>query len=402
MADIQFHSSEMAGFFAELLNGDLNDPQNPIYSFKEKGIPSDRWFACINDLHDAVQKGEVQTIEQLTHFVFDKQPGHHFSEEQQAEAAKKLTGEYIRYHEVYQKHTSVAEKWAEKNQELENDPKTGYSAELDKLCDLFGVTKDQTFHAVLAFTPNKKIEGQAWPRGFIQYSDFSDYYASKDNPQEFVEGTPVQVKKISTPLHEATHIMFKQAGLEGKLNNPQSPGMQRLIDAMEKEIDLDDPKKRISPQMSVRWNAVRAVDEAIAASTGKMVDIKYGLCGNDPENPDVKEWYAGFKPANDLAPFAFSLIRDYMKSGKKIDDRFFDILAERFENREKSNEKINGNVSADQKSTQSDKRNKKDTILKNRVHVLQALGNKRNDEKRTAIQQEKAVQRSLRDREKTN
>ena len=89
MADIQFHSSGIAGFWAHLLNGNMNDPANLIYSFKEKGAPSNRWMTCVNSLHDDIQNGSVQTIDQLTHFVFDKQPGHTFTKEQQAESQRK-------------------------------------------------------------------------------------------------------------------------------------------------------------------------------------------------------------------------------------------------------------------------------------------------------------------------
>lgn len=388
MAVIQFHSSEISGFFAELLNGDSNDRANPIYSFKEKkssdeDLEGKRWNACINKLHDAVQKGEVQTIEQLTHFVFDEQPGHTFTEEQQAEIRNRLTLEHAKYSAAYQKNASTVEQWAAKNQELENDPKLGYQAELDKLCDFFGVSKNQTFHAILAFTPNKGNEGQAWSAGFIQYSDFREYQTSKNNPEEFIGGTPVQVKKISTPIHEATHIMFKQAGLEEKLNNPQSSGMKRLMMVMEKEIDLNDPEKRVSHYASVRWNAVRAVDEAIAAATGKRVDAKYGKRGNH-------EWYAGFKPANDLAPFASSLISEYIKQEKQIDDNFFSVLAERFENREKNKEKSAENSSADQKKASSDQRSNV-----GKAKELQAWGKAKNEEKRATLEQKAKQEKRL-------
>lgn len=337
MADIKFHSSEIAGFFAELLNGDMNDPNNLIYSFKESfpdrarnGEAFGRWYGCINKLHDSVQKGEVCNINDLTQFVFDNQSGHTFTPEKQAEIKQRLTDGYNRYSAVWQAKAPEIQAWADKNESLKNDETRGYRKELDDLCGLFGVPKNQTFNAILAFTPVKRNEGQAWQNGFVQYSDFKSYEQDGHNTEKFIDGSPVQRSKISTPLHESAHIMFKEAGLEQQLMNPQTAGMKRLMDVMRGEIDFNNPRACINKNAGVEWNAVRAVDEAIAAATCKMVDIKYGTCGKDPENPEIKEWYAGFAPANDLAPHIFKMIKSYMKQGKQLDDNFFGLTADSF------------------------------------------------------------------------
>ncbi len=321
MADIQFHSTEIACFFADLLQ-----EQNfaVLASFKENKKGNDpRWMDCINALHRAVQTGEVKNINELSSFVFEKQPGHGFSKEEQKEIKKTLGAAYQKYDAYYQLHADQAEAFARKNNELKNDPNIGYRQELDGLCDLFGVTKNQTFHAILAPTAQKSVEGQAWNQGFIQYTDFSQKKAAA----EYIDGSPVLRSKISTPLHESTHLMFKQAGLEEAFMNPKSDGMKKLVQAMENTFNKDS-SALLNPHAPIRWNAVRAIDEAMAAATCKFVDIKHGNCGKDPENPDVKEWYNGFKAANDLAPHAFKLIKDYMKQNKKIDDVFFGKMAD--------------------------------------------------------------------------
>lgn len=345
MADIKFHSSEIVGFFAELLNGDMNSPDNLIYSFKESfpdrirnGEAFGRWHGCVNKLHDAVQKGVVRDINDLTQFVFDNQNGHTFTPEKQTEIKQRLTDGYNRYSAAYQAKAPQIQAWADKNESLKNEETRGYRKELDGLCDLFSVPKNQTFNAILAFTPDKRNEGQAWQNGFVQYSDFKAFEQNGHDTEKFIDGSPVQRSKISTPLHEATHIMFKKAGLEQQLMNPQTAGMKKLMDAMRGEIDFNDPRACINKNASIEWNAVRAVDEAIAAASCKMVDIKYGTCGKDPENPEIKEWYAGFSPANSLAPHAFKMVKNYLKQGKQLDDNFFGAMADSFiAAKEKSN-----------------------------------------------------------------
>ncbi len=151
----------------------------------------------------------------------------------------------------------------------------------------------------------------------------------KKNASEYIDGSPVLRSKISTPLHEATHLMFKQAGLEEAFMNPKSEGTKKLVQALEKTFEKD-PSTLLAAQAPARWNAVRAIDEAIAAATCTFVDIKHGNCGKDPKNPEVKEWYNGFKAANDLAPHAFKLINEYMKQNKKLDDAFFGKLADAY------------------------------------------------------------------------
>lgn len=323
MADIQFHSSEIACFYADLLQG---HNFSVLASFKENKKGNDpRWMNCIDALHEAVQTGEVKNIDELSSFVFEKQPGHGFSKDDQKKIKTILKTAYQKYDFYYQRYADQADAFRKKNEELKNDPKVGYKQELNDLCDLFGVRKDQTFHAILAPTPKKSVEGQAWNNGFVQYTDFSQ----KKDASEYIDDSPVLRSKISTPLHETTHLMFKQAGLEEAFMNPKSEGAKKLVQAIEKTFEKD-PSTLLAAQAPARWNAVRAIDEAMAAATCTFVDIKHGNCGKDSENPDVKEWYNGFKAANDLAPHAFKMIKEYMKQNKKIDDAFFGKLADSY------------------------------------------------------------------------
>ena len=100
-------------------------------------------------------------INDLTQFVFDNPSGHTFTPEKQAEIKQRLIDGYDRCSTVWQAKAPEIQAWADKNESLKNDETRGYGKEPDELRGLFGVPKNQTFNAILAFTPVKRNEGQA-------------------------------------------------------------------------------------------------------------------------------------------------------------------------------------------------------------------------------------------------
>lgn len=149
-----------------------------------------------------------------------------------------------------------------------------------------------------------------------------------ETDDKYVDGTTMLSRRIGTPMHEIGHWMFFNSAMIGEFEKTpaeRSPAVQQFISTMEAYFSKYPEKNYSSP------SPLGAMHEALASSAGvvirpdSMKDFNY----------KTAELYWGFKAGNDLARVVYPIFHEYIASGKKISDGFFDrvVSDENFQKR---------------------------------------------------------------------
>ena len=304
--DIEFVSTEISGYYAYMFS---NNRFNALMMNEQDSA----FFACMKKLQHSVCVGEINNIDEFNAFIKEKLSD-------RPDKVEKFCYDSIeemqKYSSFYQRHIEPITQYKRVIENTQTDDQRGYSKDLAKLYDFFDVDKNVKCYGILVPVPKKEIDGCAIGNGFMIFYDTE----KKDN-EKYIENSFLPEKKVSTPLHEATHVLFGHSKIKQDLKNNQGKGAHKLLSVLDKYFsDNPDPNGR---------SAILAVDEAIAACSSMVVNKKY----KPKENFDV--FYHGFEGANALAKSLYPVFQEYMKQDKKMDDDFFMQVATGFEMQQK-------------------------------------------------------------------
>ena len=304
--NIEFVSTEMSGFYAYMFS---NNRLNKLMINKQDTC----FFNCMKTLLSSVCVGEINNIDEFNAFIKEKLSD-------RPDKVEKFCYDSIeemqKYSSFYQQHIEPITRYKRVIENTQTDDQRGYSKDLSKLYDFFDVDKNVKCYGILALVPKKEIDGCAIGNGFMIFYDTD----RKDN-EKYIENSFLPERKVSTPLHEATHVLFGYSKIKQDLKNNQGKGAHKLLSVLDKYFS-DNPDQN-------GRSAILAVDEAIAACSSMVVNTKY----KPKENFDV--FYHGFEGANALAKSLYPVFQEYMKQGKKMDDDFFMQVATSFEMQQK-------------------------------------------------------------------
>ena len=305
--DIEFVSTEMSGFYAYMF---INNRFNKLMINKQDPC----FFNCMKTLLSSVCVGEINNIDEFNAFIKEKLSDRPDKVEQFCHDSIKEMQEYSSF---YQRHIEPISQYKRVIENTQIDAQKGYSEDLAKLYDFFDVDKNFKCYGILAPVPKKEIDGCAIGNGFFMIF----YNNEKKDNEKYIEDSFLPERKVSTPLHEATHALFGRSKMKQELKNNQGEGVHKLLSVLDKYFnDNPDSKDR---------SVILAVDEALATCSSMVVNTKY----KPRENFDV--FYHGFEGANALAKSCYPVFQEYMKHGKKMDDDFFMQVATGFEMQQK-------------------------------------------------------------------
>ena len=299
---IEFVSTEISGLYAYLLSN------GTFYTLATKKQDS-ALFDCMAGLQNNICSGNINDINKFNDFIKEKLPDRPEKTEQ---FCKKSICEMQEYSSFFQKNIEQVHKY----KHTIEDTYINYSENLSKLYDFFDIDKTFRCYGILAPLPQKNIDGCAMGNGFMMFYD-----TKKKDSEKYVGNSLLPEKKISTPLHETSHILFGHSKIKKDLKNRQGNGANKLLSVLDKYFnDYPDLNGR---------NSIMAIDEAIASCPSMDVNTK-----NKPyESFDT--FYYGFEAADKLAKSIYPIYQDYMKQGKKLDDNFFMQAATNFETQQK-------------------------------------------------------------------
>lgn len=304
--DIAFVSSEISGFYAYMLS-------NKRFKALMMNEQDSTFFNCMKNLQANICDGNINNIDEFNTFIKKKLSD-------RPDKIEKFCHDSIRelqeYSSFYQRHIQSITQYKRAIENTQIDAQKGYSKDLSKLYDFFDVDKNVKCYGILAPVSKKEIDGCAIGNGFMIF-----YSTEKKDNEKYIENSLLPEKKVSTPLHEATHILFGSSKIKQDLRDNQGKGGIKLLSVLDEYFnDNPDTKGR---------SVLLAVDEALAACSSMVVNTKY----KPKENFDV--FYHGFEGANALAKCCYPVFQEYMKHGKKMDDDFFMQVATGFEMQQK-------------------------------------------------------------------
>ncbi len=300
--DIEFVSTEISGFYAYMFSN------NRFNMLMANGQDSS-FFNCMKTLQSSVCTGDISNIDEFNAFIKERLPDR---PEQTEKFCTESLVEMKKYSSFYEQHNGVIQQYKQTIEATQTDAQKGYSKDLSKLYDFFDVDTNVKCYGILAPVPKKEIDGCAIGNGFIIFYD-----TEKKGNEKYIENSLLPERKVSTPLHEATHVLFGHSQIKQDLKNNQGKGANKLLSVLDKYFNEHPDSKGRS--------LILAVDEALAACSSMVVNTKY----KPKEN--FGEFYHGFEGANVLAKSLYPVFQEYMKQGKKMDDDFFMQVATGFE-----------------------------------------------------------------------
>ena len=138
-----------------------------------------------------------------------------------------------------------------------------------------------------------------------------------ESDDKYIDNTTMLARRVGTPLHESAHWMFENSPImesfKKETKNP-SPAVQHFISVMDRYLKENPEKDYYAP------SPVSVMHEALASSAG--VVLRPDSMKNFDYTKD--ELYYGFKAGNDLARVVYPIFHEYIASGKKISDGFFE------------------------------------------------------------------------------
>ena len=193
-------------------------------------------------------------------------------------------------------------------------PKTT-GAYLDAMRNFFEVPSDKMLPTVHLhpFPEDPHLSGWATSNGIHQ----TLCVKRLESDDKYIDNTTMLARRVGTPLHESAHWMFENSPImesfKKETKNP-SPAVQHFISVMDRYLKENPEKDYYAP------SPVSVMHEALASSAG--IVLRPDSMKNFDYTKD--ELYYGFKAANDLARVVYPIFHEYIASGKKISDGFFE------------------------------------------------------------------------------
>ena len=310
---IEFINSEIAGLFAYLFSN------RDFYSLVENNHDT-KFFECMKKLQQEIVKGSISNVHEMNKFIQNALPDR---SDKTSEFSKKSIQMMSDYSNFYKQNHEIIEKFYKAVNYVQYDSQKGYVNELNTLYNIFDVSHDVKCYGVLAPVPQKTTDGQAFDNSFIVYYD-----TAKNDKDKYIDDSLLLERKVSTPLHEATHILFGHSRIKQSLLDENGAGAKHLLAVLDKYFKKH-PEAMISNKHTIKTNSIRAIDEAFAASSGAILGKKYGITS--------EKFYYGFEGANSVAQSLFPVFIEYMNNNKKIDDNFYKSVADTFAKQEHLN-----------------------------------------------------------------
>ena len=196
-------------------------------------------------------------------------------------------------------------------------PKTT-GAYLDAMRHFFSVPSDQKPTIYLhAFPDDPHLSG--WSTDNSPHQTFCTKRLEDDD--KYVGDTNLLKRRMGTAMHEATHWMFANSPIMEefkKVPDERVPAIQQFISTM--ETYFDKKKSENIGETYPNISPLGALHEALASSTSPI------LRPDSMDNFDYKtaQMYYGFNAGNELARVVYPIFHEYIASGKKISDGFFE------------------------------------------------------------------------------
>lgn len=207
----------------------------------------------------------------------------------------------------------------EKNINAMNIAQSSYSKDLANLYKCFKTSADKQSVCYLNPFPKDKIND-----GISNSENVSmDYSLSKtENNDNYFENSDILKRKLSTPFHETTHLLFLNSQLKKDIESEKSPEISGVLNRVISKFEKKGIGNNKASREQLKYFAVGTINEAFAACSSAL--YRDNTTGKPAANND--EWYYGYKEANDLARQMYPVFKDYVSSGKPFDDQFFKKL----------------------------------------------------------------------------
>ena len=301
--DIEFVSTEMSCIYGYML---ANEKFHTLM-LNEQDIA---FFDCMKKMQHNICEGNINNIDELNNFIKQQLSDRPEKVEQFSRDSIKEMQEYSSF---YQQNAETIKQYKQAAEERQTDAQKGYSQDLSKLYDFFDVDKNFKCYGFLVPVPQKAADGFALTNNSFMVC----FETLKKNDEKYIGNSLLPERKVSTPLHESTHVLFHNSKIKQDLKNKQGTGANKLLSVLDKYFNEHPDSKGRS--------AILAVDEALAACSSMVVNTKY------KPNEKFDIFYYDFEGANELAKSFYPVYQEYMKQGKKLDDNFWMRAATSFE-----------------------------------------------------------------------
>lgn len=318
MAEIEFKTNEMLGFCSLWVDTLISSRENTETVFSTFENPNIKELAnaipnsfnglskTLGDLERNILSGEVKNIDDFLGAIAQS-----FENNGAEKIEPALRKSFEAYHGFFEK--SQTKETINDNltavRNLQKDENLGYLKELENLYTFFDVSADKKCVCYLNPYPEKPLnDGSAIGGSFKQ--NFS--VKKLEENSAYIDNSTVLARKVSTPLHEATHFLFAQSEIKQDFLNGKGGGIESFRQVLGEQLEKYPDKRG--------GNAT--FDEALASCSSAIITEK-----RQGKLADNHEWYHNFEAANKIAPHVYPLYKEYISQGKKMDDAFFGRLA---------------------------------------------------------------------------
>ena len=202
----------------------------------------------------------------------------------------------------------------EKTLETLNAEQDRYQNLLNNISVFLGFKTEQNIPCCINIYPDKKFNDGSSSDIGCQLS-----YSLTSDGGEYVNDTLIPVRKMSVPMHEATHYLFSHS--EFRKNLSEEKFSLEIYNSLCEFLE-QNPEEKLNSNRSSKQEAVLAIDEALASCSS----VLYKEEVNGEKLPKNYDWYYGFESANQLAQRIYPKFREYILAGKQLDNAFFEEL----------------------------------------------------------------------------
>lgn len=274
-------------------------------------------FAHIKGIQADVYDGKISNVEQLSQALSDR-----FGMEK-----LDLSDSYQSYQAFFSQNEETINKNLNAIRYIYNDapiqmpnlpvdadmPKTT-GAYLESMRHFFEVSTDKNPTVCLhPFPDDPKMSG--WASDLGPHQTFCTKRLESND--KYVGDTTLLSRRTGTAMHEAAHWMFENGLIRkefDKVPPESSSSVGRFISIMERYFNKNKETNYHSPTPLATMHEALASSASTVMRPDSMKDFNY----------KTAELYWGFKAGNDLARIVYPIFHEYIASGKKMSDGFFD------------------------------------------------------------------------------
>lgn len=289
---------DYASILTEFPTGMENLP-NTLFDFKSMSQDEKRQVIFqFKKAEQGMMSGEITTIDELIAVFAGK---------------IKDPNTFKQAFQSYQKFCADNKEIIETNKQIieETYQSKGFNERLTQIYKFFDVPQDKKQITYLHPYPTTPLID-----GWATVATNQTFSIQKDEDEKnYIGKSTIKSRKISTPLHEATHALFNTSKMMSIIQNGSNPIISQFMNIVDNNLKSDNISK---PRIAV-------LHEAFAATMGTAFVSKQM---NKNFNPDTDELYHGFKTADRLAHCIYPVVEKYLKEGQKLDENFFKEVME--------------------------------------------------------------------------